>query len=216
MLIEEWNSQAAYDALMEPAYDTRVCVSVKPDGAILRFVRDAGEITAGPYSFGPVPYARIGAITSGAGSVADTTQITLDGSAMTEAGIPDPDSVLQSILNYTLRDRPIQIGLIVLNVDTKEPIGLIPKFVGFVDSSGLDRDKKTGPKMVIELASYRGFARRRVQRTYSYTDHITRFAGDHALKWLSDAVFRGAQYPWNKQTAVTTTPIIPRYRYGPL
>lgn len=207
MIVERYNETAAYAALDEPFIETRICVSIQPETEIFRFVKDVTEITverAGEddWLFHPVPYADFSPITSGDGRAADTGTITLDGANIISH---DPsqtvDSVLQSILAFPLRDRPIQVGLMVLNIETLEVIGLIPQFVGFVDNVPLSRDKSSGSMLEINMASFRAYAQRRIARSYSDTDHQSRFPGDRAARWISDAVFRGGKYAWNSESA---------------
>ena len=177
-------------------------MTVQPDVEKFRFVKDVAEINFNGWSFKPVPYAEFSPVSSGDGAAADVATITLDGTNIVSY---DPsqsvDSVLQSILAFPLRDRPIQIGLLVLNVETLEPIGLIPQFVGFIDNVPLNRGKRDGSTLEINIASFRAYAQRRIARTYSDTDHQVRFPGDRAARWISDAVFRGGKYSWNMSSA---------------
>jgi hypothetical protein len=203
MLIEQYNVAGALAALAEPSIETRICVSVQPDATVRRFVRDDSEVIINGWTFGPVPFAEFDTISSEDGNAADTTTITLDGKYMVTATDTTPDDVFRDIIQYPLRDRPIQIGLLVFNVDTKAAIGLIPQFVGFIDNAPLERSKN-GSKLMINCASFRAYAQRRVARTYSQTDHVTRFPGDNALKWIADAVFRNGKYIWNRNAATAS------------
>lgn len=200
MLIEEHNTAAALTALGEPAIETRLCVSVKPESTVMRFVRDNVELDINGNTFNPVPFAEFDPISSGDGSVADTTKIVLDGKYLLTTDDNNPTDIFRSIIAYPLRDRPIQIGLAVLNVDTKAVIGLIPQFVGFIDNAPLVRAKDNA-RLEINCASFRAYAQRRVARTYSDTDHRSRFPGDGACKHISDAVFRAGKYIWNRTAA---------------
>jgi len=104
-------------------------------------------------------------------------------------------------MSYPLRDRPIQIGLLVLNLESRQAIGLVPQFVGIIDRSVFERSKDSGSLLTVNIASYRAYAQRRVQRLYSHTDHSARHSGDGFLKFLSDTVFRAGKYAWNSQQA---------------
>jgi hypothetical protein len=197
MLIERYNETAALAALAEESIETRVCVSVQPTDTVYRFVRDNVGYTLNGWDFEPVPFAQFDPIASDDGSVADTTTITLDGKYFLTVTDNDPSDVFRTVLQHPLRDRPIQIGLLVLNTDTKEAIGVIPQFVGFIDNAPLTRSKDSAI-LEINCASFRAFAQRRVTRTYSDTDHRSRFPGDGACKWIADAVFRSGKYIWNR------------------
>ncbi|PHR57938.1 MAG: hypothetical protein COA43_11215 [Robiginitomaculum sp.] len=205
ILRDEYNVEIAKAALMEPFINTRICISIKPESEIHRFVIDIAEIEieVDGNVFKPVPYAQISPITTGAGRGADTATITLDGVDIVSTGEASVDAVLQELQAYPLRDRPVQIGLIVLNTQTGVVIGLIPQFIGFVDSTPLTRSvdgKGVGSsKLEIKLASARGYFSRRTPRIYSDQDHQTRFSDDRACKHISDVVFRGGQYKWNEK-----------------
>jgi len=200
MIVEAINQEAAIAALMEPSISTRICFSIKPEDQIYRFVKDTIKMTLAGEIYHPVPYAEFSNIASGDGQAADTGTITLDGANIVSHTAQSVDQVLQSLLNFSLRDRPVQIGLIVLNVETMEPIGLIPQFVGFVDQAPFEVTEQAS-KLDIHVASFRAYAQRRIARTYSDTDHQTRFPGDKSLRWISDAVFRGGKYAWNSMSA---------------
>ena len=204
MIVERFNEAGALAALDQPFISTRLCVSVQPETEILRFIKDSSEVTVNGLLFEPVPYAEFSPIFSGDGATADTTTITLDGRNMVVAGDETPDTILQRVLARPLRDRPIQIGLIVLNTNTFEPIGLIPQFVGIIDNAPFSRrkdERSADARIEINLASFRVFAQRRIARTYSDTDHTLRFPGDRAARWISDTVFRLGRYAWNKEGA---------------
>ena len=201
MLFEEYETEAALAALDAPQISTRIAVSVKPEDVVHRMVVDTAEIDVGGMVFSPVPFLRISNITSGEGQGADTGTITLDGREMLTPPSTSTEDVLQSLMSYPLRDRPLQIGLLVLNVETKQAVGLIPQFVGIIDRAVLERRKDAASTLTVTIASYRAYAQRRVQRLYSHTDHQARHPGDGFLKHLSDNVFRAGKYAWNSQTA---------------
>lgn len=209
MLVERYNEAAAIIALSDPMISTRICVSVQPETEVFRFVKDASDILVerpgeDDWLFHKVPYAEFSAINSGDGRSADTTTITLDGADIIAGDGHSVDGVLQSILEFPLRDRPIQIGLLVLNIETQEPIGVVPQFIGFIDNVPFSREKtetEATVKLEINCASFRAYAQRQFARTYSDTDHQARFPGDRACRWISDAVFRGGKYAWNSESA---------------
>lgn len=200
MIMESYNETAALAALSDSFISTRICFSVKPETEIFRFVKDTHALELDGKTYHPVPYAEFSDISSGDGQAADTGTITMDGANMVSNSDQSVDQVLQSLLAFPLRDRPVQIGLIVLNTQTHAPIGLIPQFVGFVDRVPFEV-RQQGSRLEIQIASFRAFARRRIARTYSDTDHETRFDQDRSLRWISDAVFRGGKYAWNSISA---------------
>lgn len=201
MLFEDYETSAALAALDEPHISTRIAVSVKPQDTVFRMVVDTSKIDVGGMVFSPVPFLKISNISSGEGQGADTGTITMDGREMLSPPSTSAETVLQNIMNYPLRDRPVQIGLLVLNVQNKQAIGLIPQFVGIIDRAVLERSKGEASVLTVQIASYRAYAQRRVQRLYSHTDHSVRHPGDGFLKHLSDNVFRAGKYAWNSQTA---------------
>lgn len=201
MIFESFNVTAAEAALSSPFVSRRNAVSVRPDSEIFRFVADTVPMSFNGWNFEEIAFAEFANINSGDGSVADTTSITLDGSHIVTE-LPDtPDSILQSVLQYNLRDRPIQISTIVLDGTIAQPIGLIPEFVGFIDSvefsRSINRNSGSG-RLKINIVSFRAFAKRRVPRTYANTDHMQRFPDDMSLRWLSENVFRSGKFAWNK------------------
>ena len=209
MLVERYNEAEALSLLSNPIISTRVCVSVRPETEVFRFVKDTTQLTLDrgeqeDWVFNPVPYAEFSPVSSGDGRAADTTTITMDGSDIVAKDGHSVDTVLQDILAFPLRDRPIQIGLLVLNTETQRPVGVIPQFIGFIDNVPFSREKTADTVDVmleINCASFRAFAQRRFTRMYSNTDHQTRFPGDGACKWISDTVFRRGKYAWNSESA---------------
>lgn len=201
MLIERRNETAALEALNAPQISTRIAVSVQPEDIVYHMVVDTSEIIMEDLTFSPVPFLKVSNITSGEGQGADTGTVTLDGREMLSPPSTSTEAVLQSIMGHSLRDRPVQIALLVLNVETKEAIGLIPQFVGIIDRAVLERKKSEASVLTVQIASYRAYAQRRVQRLYSNTDHNARYPGDGILKHLSDTVFRSGKYAWNSQQA---------------
>lgn len=204
MLYEVRSKAAALAALDEPQISTRIAVSVQPEDIPYHMVVDTSEIVIDDLTFAPVPFLKVSNVTSGEGQGADTGTITLDGREMLSPPATSTEAVLQNIMSYPLRDRPVQIALLVLNVETKQAIGLIPQFVGVIDRALLERKKGEASVLTIQIASYRAFAQRRVQRLYSHTDHQARYDGDGFLKHLSDTVFRGGKYAWNSQQATAS------------
>lgn len=201
MLFEDYETEAALAALDAPQISTRIAIAVKPEDVVYRMVVDTAEIDVGGLVYSPVPFLKISNITSGEGQGADTGTITLDGREMLSPPSTSTEAVLQNLMSYPLRDRPLQIGLLVLNVETKQAVGLIPQFVGIIDRAVLERRKDQASTLTVNIASYRAYAQRRVQRLYSHTDHLARHPGDGFLKHLSDNVFRAGKYAWNSQTA---------------
>lgn len=193
------NAAAVEAALFEPVIETRVAVNIRPGTVTHRFVQDTIAHTLGGDTWEPVPWAVFENIELGGGTVPDIATIRLDGRRFYDPASDTPDTALQNIVLEDLRDRPIQIGLIVLDPETKDPIGLKPEFVGFVDNVKLAGGAAS--QVVLQCISLRAYATRRTARVYSDTDHKARFPGDGALNQLSDVVFRRAKYSWNSENA---------------
>lgn len=197
LLIERYNEAGGYAALKQgPHISTRVCVSVKPQDEILRFVQDTSEISVNGWNFEPVPYARFSSVSSGGGSVADTMEIILDGVYVADAAHGALTDILKKVVQYPLRGKPIQVGRLVIDTNTYEAIALQPRFIGTIHNSPLSLDD--GPNMTIKCASYRNAAHRQTAWVHSEVSHLQRWPNDNAAKYMSDAVSRGGQYPWNK------------------
>ena len=200
LLIERHNEAGGYAALKQGAHiSTRVCVSVKPQDEILRFVQDTTEISVNGWNFESVPYARFGRVISGGGTVADTLEVILDGIYVADSSYGALTDILKKVVQHPLRGKPIQIGRLVIDTNTYEAIALQPRFVGTIHNSPLSLEN--GPSMTIKCASYRNAAHRQAAWVHSEVSHKQRWPGDNAAKHMSDAVSRGGQYPWNKTTS---------------
>ena len=196
LLVERFNEQAGYAALKAgPHISTRICVSVQPQNEVLRFVQDTMEVTVGGLAFAPVPWASFGEFSSGGGTIADTLDIVLDGKYLADSSYGELNDVLRKVIQYPLRGRPVQVGRIILDLNTFEGISLQPLFVGTIHNSPLSFED--GPNMTITCASYRNAAHRQAPQLHSDVGHQERYPGDGAAKHMSDAIARGGTYPWN-------------------
>lgn len=199
LLVERYNEAAGYAAMRESAHiSTRVCVSVKPENEVLRFVQDTTAITIDGKTFEPVPYARFSDVVSGSGDIADTMDVILDGIYVADGGYGELTDILKRVVQYPLRGKPIQVGRIVLDVNTYEAISLQPLFVGTIHKSPLEISEENGPSFKIKCASYRNAAHRQTAWVHSEVSHEQRWPGDRAGKFMSDAINRGGRYWWNK------------------
>ena len=197
MLVERFQEAAALAALDEPHISSRICVSVKPgDGNVYRMVNDTVERTVNGAVFAARPIARFSPITTGAGQAADTMVITLDsGDYANDPG--DIENIFQGAIAYALRDRPIQVGEIVLDPETHAIVGLIPRFVGLVDSVHFNRSPEDGATFEVSLISFRAVRARREPRVYGDVDQNAAYPGDNSMRFISDAVVRNGKYKWN-------------------
>lgn len=198
MTVDRDNVAQAFAALSLPTISTRDCVAVTlQDGTKKRFILDTVPQTLASKDYVEVPAGQISDLSMGAGPLADSTTLTLDGAQfITSSGTPE--SLFLELTATPLRDRPIQISTMVLDEMTAEPIGLIPIFVGFIDKSELDRsDRERGAIWSLRAASYRAYARRLLGRILGHDDHIQRWPGDGFLKHLSDTVFSEGKARWN-------------------
>ena len=109
--------------------------------------------------------------------------------------------MFQALIAFDVRDRPICVGELVLDPETHATVGLIPRFVGFVDAARLLRSVEDGAVFEVPCLSFRAAAARRVARVYGDTDQSTLWPGDHSLKHISDAVNRGGRWIWNGSEA---------------
>ena len=198
MIVDKTGYDEAIEALSDDMISTRDCVSVTlADGTVKRFVIDTVPQSLSGNSYVEVPAGEIEAIALGAGDLADSAKIHLDGAAFTTAN-GTPDELLIALMATPLRDRPIQVSTMVLNVLTNTAIGLIPIFVGFVDQTNLDRsNREEGSLWTLMAASYRAFARRLPERVYTHNDHQQRWPGDGLLRNLADTVFTNGVARWN-------------------
>jgi hypothetical protein len=192
-------------ALGEESVSTRITVGIDIDGTIYRFVHENNSLTVDGETYSAVPYAQFSPIVSSTGDVSDTCSIILESIYFTDgAGSNVGQQVIRDIMSYDLLKCPVQIGEVVLNTDTLEVIGLIPKFVGVVDntpySSTIEDDGVVKSEIKLSLISYRTLPKRRVPSFYSDVDHSRRFTNDRSLRHISDAVFRNGRYRWNTTT----------------
>lgn len=197
LLIERHNEAGGYEALKEGSHiSTRVCVSVKPQDEILRFVQDTTKISVNGWTFEPVPYAHFSNVTSGGGTVADTMEVILDGAYVAEESYNALTDILKKVVQHPLRGKPIQVARLVIDTNTYEAIALQPRFIGTIHNSPLSLE--SGPNMTIKCASYRNAAHRQTAWVHSEVSHQQRWPDENVAKYMSDAVARGGQYPWNK------------------
>jgi len=198
LIVDKTGYDAAIAALSEDMISTRDCVAVTlADGTVKRFIIDTVPQTLDGNLYVEVPAGEIESLALGAGTLADSAKIHLDGAAFTTAD-GTPDELLIALMATPLRDRPIQISTMVLDVISNSPIGLIPIFVGFVDQTNLDRsNREEGSLWTLSAASYRAYSRRLPERVYTHNDHQQRWPADGLLRNLADTVFTNGVARWN-------------------
>lgn len=205
MIVESFNVVGALAALDAPYIETRMCLSIKPETTIFRFVNDTAPASVNGWDFEPAPYAEFSGINTQPGRAADSMTVVIDGRNLVSPLPVAPDQILHDIQSRSLRDRPVHVGLMVLDTSTHMPVGIISEFIGQVDNSKVKYGRDKGVFFEMKLVSARAVAHRRVAATYSNTGHQTRFPGDEALKWMADAVYRGGKYPWNSSAATAVS-----------
>ncbi len=220
-VVDKVNESAAWEALGAANYSRRVAIRVTlADGTQKRMITDSIGQAVGGHYYHPVPFIQYSNFASGQGTAADVLTIRLSAASMVAAALGDSlaNSIVADLVGVQLRDRPVQVSYIVLDVNTAEPIGLIPVFVGFADN-GRMINEEDGRVYELRVASYRAYAEKRPKWVYGDDHHRQLFPGDGFFKHHADAVNRGLQIPWNTTTGGgssggggggITTPFSPR------
>jgi len=197
--VDRVNEAASWAALGQDSVSWRIALRVTlVDGTHRRIVRDSLRHIVGGQIYSPVPYVEFADFASGQGTAADVVTVKMSAAPMVRAGLREDtaNTIITDLVGTELRDRPVQISYIVLDVNTAKPIGLIPVFIGFVDSGRMMLEDD-GREYELRIGSYRAFSRKRPTWTYSDEDHRQLFPNDGFFKHHADAVNRGRQIPWN-------------------
>ena len=201
-LVEEHNPEAVDAALLGPSIHPRYTFHIRVGTEIYRFVRDRVGLTVGGLDFMPLPYMEIGDIETSSGDAANSTTIVMDAAHLVQ---PTGDLTLQAyenVVDMNLRNAAMQIGLVMLDPNTQQPVGLAADFVGLIDGvafrSGVG-DK--GPVLLADCLSFVTVAHRRTARVYSNEDQQALHPGDGGLKQLADTYSRNGSYIWNGKDA---------------
>lgn len=206
-VVDAVNEAASWAALDEPCTSHRFALRIiMPDGTERLIVRDGVAQTVGGKFYHAMPFMAFSEFNSGQGNAADVLTITVSGASMIDAGLSDPmaSDIIGQLVTAELRDRPVQLSYIVLDVNTAQPIGLIPIFVGFVDSGKMMLVDE-GREFELRVGSYRAFAAKRPRYVYSDDDHRLLFPNDGFFKHHSDVVNKERVIAWNTTTGGTTT-----------
>ena len=206
-LVDKVNEAAAWAALSEDNVSWRIALrATLADGTHRRLVRDSVAQTVGGEDYSAVPFVDFSDFASGQGEAADVLTIRLTAAPMVEAGLRDDtaNAIISDLVGTELRDRPIQVSYIVLDVNTAQPIGLIPVFIGFVDSGKMFLEDG-GRVYELRVGSYRAYAQKRPVWVYSNVDHRQLFPNDGFFKHHADAVNRSRQIPWNTTSGGSTS-----------
>ena len=101
-----------------------------------------------------------------------------------------------------LRNAAMQIGLIMLDPMTAQPVGLAADFVGLID--GVDFKpgiEDNGPTLTAECLSFVSVAHRLTARVYSNEDQQDLHPNDGGFRQLADTFSRSGSYIWNGRDA---------------
>lgn len=197
LLVERVNEAAAKSALADPEVSSRLAVRIDLSDGPRRFVIDSLSQTVDGEDYAALPFVAVSEYGSQAGQLADVVTLAMDGGPLLEAGLDGGmvSSIIETLTTVEMRDRPVQISRLVLNVNTAAPIGLFPVFFGFVDSGEYKGD--TAPVFEMRVSSFRAYARRQPVRRISDEDHQQRWPDDRLFKYLASTVATGRVIPWN-------------------
>lgn len=210
MLVEIFNADAAKLALADPFTETRIVFSAKPADIVYRYTNSLVDLTIDGKTFKSAPFVQFGSIRVTSGALAERLDIFIDGNSIDTSNsiFDDVDDFFKTLFANPLVNRPVAVSLVVLNVDTMQPIGMFPIISGFGDNlfKEKDRDESSGEETsvaTLSVVDHRAYASDLSPAAYSDVDHATRFAddADRALKHLADTVFREGKFDWNKDVA---------------
>ena len=201
-LVEEFNPEGVDAAMEGVSLHPRQTIHIRVGETVYRFVRDRDGMSIGGFDFMPLPFAAIGDIETSTGDAATGTTIALDAAHLVE---PTGDLTLQAyenIIDMNLRNAAMQIGLIMLDPATQQPIGLAADFVGLIDGTSFKRGTNgDGPVLVVDCLSFMSVAHRLTARVYSHEDQIELHPGDGGFRQLADTAARNGSYTWNGKDA---------------
>lgn len=197
-LVEEVTPEAVDVALTGPSLHPRQTIHIRVGGVVHRFIRDRVGLTVGGLDFLPLPYVEIGDIQSSSGDAATSVSVILDAAHLVE---PTGDLTLEAyenVVDMNLRNAAVQIGLVMLDPETMQPVGLAADFVGLIDGvafrMGVDAD---GPTLIADCLSFVSVAHRLTARVYSNEDQQALHVNDGGFVQLADTYARNGSYIWN-------------------
>lgn len=206
-LVDRVNEAQAWSALDKDTVSWRIAYRVTlPDGTHKRLIRDAVEQTIDGQYYNPVPFVQFTDFASGQGEAADVLNVRMTAAPMIEAGLRDDvaNTIISDLVSLELRDRPVQVSYVVLDVNTAEVEGMFPVFVGFVDSGRMFLEGG-GREYEQRVGSYRAFVEKRAAWVYSDEDHQLLYPADRFFKYHADTVNRARQIPWNTTSGETSS-----------
>ena len=194
VFFEEWNA-AAVDASLEVGpYHPRITVHVQAGGETFRFIRDNVERTMDGKQFLRLPYLEVGPVENTEGAVADRVELSIDGSDLFYPDSTPTETAFAQAMAKPLRGAPIQIGKAMLDRVTRQPIGFVADFVGFIEGAEMDMD---GPAFTVTALSSETWFHQRAAEVYTDVSHQRLWPGDNAFRHVSDTVNRGGNALWN-------------------
>ena len=194
VLFEEFNPAAVDAALETGPFHPRITVHIQHAGTVYRFVRDTDDRTVDGTTFAALPFLDVGDLESREGDVADRLDLTVDGAALTYPSGGSAVDDIAHLLSLDLRGAPIQIGLMMLDPLTLQPVGVRSDFVGIVE--GLPADVDT-LQVTLSVLSQETLAHTRTPEVYMDVSHRQLHPGDTAFRFVSDTVRRLGRAIWN-------------------
>lgn len=203
VLFEEWNPQAVDAALQTGPYHPRITLHIQTPAQTWRFIRDTQERVIDGNTYLRLQYLQASAIESSEGDIADRVDLTLDGRDLVFEDGVDADAVtaFSAVLEESLRGAPTQIGLVMLDPETMEPVGLKADFVGYFEGAELDMEQ--GAVLTGSVLSQETWFHQRVPEVYMDVSHRQIHPGDTSFKHVSDVVRRQGNTIWNGRESGT-------------
>lgn len=197
VLFEEWNPDAVDAALESGPYHPRMTLHVRVGDEIWRFIRDTQERVIDGNTYLRLQYMQAGAVENSEGDIADRVDITLDGRDLVFEDGEDADAItaFSNVAAYSLRGAPSQIGLVMLDKGTMQPVGLKADFVGYFE--GLELDMENGGVLAGSILSQETWAHQRGAEVYMDVSHRQIHPGDTSFRHVSDTVRRQGNAIWN-------------------
>jgi len=201
-LVEEHNPAAVDEAMRGVSLHPRYTMHVRVAGVVHRFIKDRFALTVGPYHFLPLPYMEIGDIATSSGDAAANVDVVLDAAHLVEPTSDQTLEAYENVVDMNLRNAAMQIGLVMLDPQTMQPVGLAAEFVGLISGvpfrAGVGNK---GPQLIAECLSFVSVARRLTARVYSNEDQQELHPLDGGFVQLADTYSRNGSYIWNGKDA---------------
>ena len=144
----------------------------------------------------------IGDIATDSGDAATTVDVVLDAAYLVEPSSDETLEAYENVVDMNLRNAAMQIGLVMLDPQTMQPVGLSAEFVGLISGvpfrAGVGNK---GPQLAAECLSFVSVAHRLTARVYSNEDQQELHPLDGGFVQLADTYSRSGSYIWNGNDA---------------